>query len=131
MFHAEGKAGFNFGYIEGFADGSAGIEGSEASASGRARVRVHPPDSEWARRLNPYNYDLKYAKGDNWKGLAKHLYYTGPETEAPKTLTNKRVYGGHSSHRSISSGRNMYGFRRGYRRRVFRRRAVYRRRRFY
>lgn len=131
MFHAEGKAGFDLGYIEGFADGRAGIAGNSATADGRASLRFHPPDISWPERLNPYNYELKYAKGDNWKGLAKHLYYTGPETEAPKTLTNKRVYGGHSSVVSISSGRNMYGFRRGYRRRVFRRRAVYRRRRFY
>jgi len=136
MFHAEGAAGFDLGYIEGFADGRAGISGNSASASGRARVRFNPPDSEWTKRLNPSNYEYKYSEGTPWKGVLGHLRYNPrQEKEVSKTLrsniTHYRNFDSHSGFRPISGGRNMYGFRRGYRRRVFRRRAVYRRRRFY
>lgn len=137
MFHAEGKAGFNLGYIEGLADGRAGISGNSASASGRASVRFSPPGVSWPTVLNTENWKYIPRTDKEW---GKLQYYPGgpPKAQASKALipyvpnlSNKRVYNGHSGLHSISGGPTMYGFRRGYRRRVFRRRAVYRRRRFY
>lgn len=138
MFHAEGKAGFDLGYIEGFADGRARIAGNSATADGRASLRFHPPDISWPERLDPSNY---HKTSDEWiptRFIPPRFWEHLKDVEAKEAekmrgsnITNKRVYGGHSSVVSTGVGRNMYGFRRGYRRRVFRRRSVYRRRRFY
>lgn len=139
MFHAEGQAGFDLGYIEGLADGRAGIEGDTASASGRAHLRLHTPDFSWAERFNPANY---YRLSDEWIPTrfipprywehVKRVEAEAAEKMRSSNITNKRVYGGHLPVGSVSGGPNMYGFRRGsYRRRIFRRRAFYRRRRFY
>jgi len=135
MFHAEGKAGFNLGYIEGLADGRAGIQGDTASATGRAHLRLNPGNIEWPERLRLGNYwvgpnGLEYHEGSrNWFNRSK--------AQVPKAITtnitNKRVYNQpHSFVGSGSGGPNMYGFRRRtYRRRLFRRRMPYRSRRFY
>jgi len=134
MFHAEGKAGFDLGYIEGLADGRAGIKGNTASASGRAHLRLNPGNIEWPSVFNSNNWEYIPRSESEW-GQLRYYPDGRPKTEVPKeitnNITNKRVYN-HSGVGSDSVRPNMYGFRRRtYRRRLFRRRMPYRSRRFY
>lgn len=134
MLHAEGQAGFDFGYVSGLADGRAGVTGDSLYADGRAHLRFNKAPIGWAERLYPSNYaydpqhGLRYSEGSrNWFKKA----------QIPEKITRANRFhdpnSRHSFTRSRGVGRNMYGFRRrSYgRRRVFRRRAVYRSRRFY
>lgn len=146
MFHAEGKAGFELGYIEGLADGKAGVTGDRAYASGRAHIGFGESVPSWSDiqdRLNPNNYyvyesnSIPYLKyhspgpSKEWTRRFEKFQYEEPRTfkkASPSVESN------HLSPYSGSVQRNsMYGFRRrrfGVRR-IYRRRPIYRRRRNY
>jgi len=148
MFHAEGKAGFDLGYIEGLADGEAGVKGGRAYASGRAHIGVGENVPYWA--TDPFDTRNYYALENEW--LPR--YYAGygrlldkearlPSVQKgqlqdkgfgpPPSYEQAMKYSNHSSARRVGGASNMYGFRRRRfgRRRLFVRRPTYRRRRFY
>lgn len=127
MAHAEGRAGFDFGYIEGFADGAASIHTHGASARGNVGIRYDPEYiKSLGERLNPNNY---YVKEGSWMP-----YFFSPWHHIPKKSQSEKISSVQAlipNHSRVRlGGRRMYG-RRGFvgiRRSLYRRRKYYRRR---